>query len=377
LRRSVASSGTASLIRRGSEPIVAVILAGGAGTRLWPLANATQPKPFLPLLRGRSLFQETCRRITPVGDRRSILVVAGEQHQRWIRRQAPWLPPDRLILEGVGRGTAAAVALAALRIRQNLGDGVMIVLPADHWIEPAASLRSTLRRAIGAVESMNGLVTIGIPVRSADTGFGYVLPSGRPVAPGVRRAARFVEKPGPGRAERMARSGRFVWNSGIFVWRASTILEEIERHRADVLRPLQAWLRRATVRGTWRVPNSVLRRVPALPIDRAVLERSHRVLVARGTFRWSDLGTWDALAAHLTKDRHGNSGIGRRLTLDADGCLTVNEGGLNVLVGVRDLVVVRTKDVVLVCKRHASQRIRDVVARLHGRRGASLQRVRT
>ena len=162
-------------------------------------------------------------------------------------------------------------------------------------------------------------------------------------------------------------SGRYLWNSGIFVWRAGTILEELRRHSPAVLGPLESWARRRRA-GGWTVPARVLRRVPPLPIDRAVLEKSTRTLVMRAPFRWSDLGNWDALGGILAPDRRDNAGIGRVLGVGSSGCLGVNDGGLTVFVGVRDLVAVRSGHSVLVCDRGAAQRVRDAAEILRKRR---------
>ncbi len=342
-----------------------MILAGGAGTRLWPLARASRPKPFLPLLGGKSLFRLTYERVVPLFGPERILVVTGADLAVWVRRQAPEIPRRHLILEGTGRNTAASIALAALWIQAQQGDAVMAVLPSDHWIHPPGAFRSVLRRGIAAARSLGGLLTIGVPARSGDTGFGYIRP-GRGAGPrGIRRVERFVEKPGAAMARRMADGGGYLWNSGIFVWRATAILDQLRRHRPGVLRPLAAWARRAP-RTTWRVPPEVLRRVSVTPIDRAVLERSADLRVTRGGFRWSDLGNWSALGALLAKDRRGNAGIGRVLSVGASRCLGVNPGGLCAFVGVRDLVVVRSGEVVLVCHSGSAQAVRQAVRGLRG-----------
>lgn len=343
----------------------AVILAGGSGTRLWPLARAAQPKQFLPLFGRRSLFSLTCQRIAPLIPASRTLVVASARHARWVREQAPRLPSANLILEGLGRNTAAAIALAALWIRSRSGDGVMVVLPADHWIEPASKLRSAIRRAIAAVRGTNGLATIGVTPRGPETGFGYIRPIRGDAGGGLARIAGFVEKPDLARARRMVASGRYLWNSGIFVWGSGAIIQELRRHRPDVLRPLGRWAESAPTQ-SWSVPSSVLLRIPAVPIDRAVLERSENVRVARGWFSWSDLGTWSALGERLARDGNGNARDGRLCAFDSRECIAYNPDGLSVLVGVRDLVVARSGDALLVCHRGAVQTLREIPGLLRG-----------
>jgi mannose-1-phosphate guanylyltransferase/mannose-6-phosphate isomerase len=343
--------------------VFAVVLAGGAGTRLWPAARPDRPKQFLPLLGRESLFQQALRRVVPLVGRSRVLVVAGARHAAWVRRQAPDVPPGRILLEEIGRNTAASIALAALWITQHHGDAIMVVLPSDHWIHPATAFRSTLRAGIDAVRRTGRMLTIGVEARSAEAGFGYILPAGTAGGRGARRVARFIEKPDFERARRLARSGRYLWNSGIFVWRATTILERLGRHVPAVTRPLERWVARRR-RSSWRIPGAVLRRVPAEPIDRAVLERSRDLLVVRAGFRWSDLGNWSSLGVRLRKDRDGNAAIGRLESAGASGCVAVNRGGVTALVGVRDLVVVREGSAVLVGSLGAAQRVREIARRV-------------
>jgi mannose-1-phosphate guanylyltransferase/mannose-6-phosphate isomerase len=323
------------------------------------------PKPFLSLDGGASLFRRTYERIAPLVGRSRVLVVTAASDVSWVRRQAPEVPSRHILAEEVGRDTATAVALAAHWLRSRYGDSIMVVLPADHSIRPAVVFRSAMRSAIRAARALGGLVTLGVPPRSAETGLGYIRPAGREVMPGVRKVESFVEKPAAARAARMVRSGRYLWNSGIFVWKASSILQALERHRRDIATPVERWTRRAS-RGVWRAPAGVLRRIPRAPIDRAVLERSRELLVIRAPFDWSDVGSWDALGGLLHKDARGNAAIGRIVALDASRCLGVNGGGLTVFIGLQDVVAVRSGNVVLVCHRAAVQRVREVVRRLRG-----------
>ena len=343
---------------------MAVILAGGMGSRLWPLGRIGSPKPFLRLDRGVSLFRHTYERIVPLVGRSRVLVVTGAPDLIWVRRQAPEIPRQNILTEEVGRDTAAAIGLAAHWLRSRHGDAIMVVLPADHAIRPAAAFRSAIRRAIHAAREARRLVTLGVPPRSPDPGFGYIRPAGRELLPGVFKARAFVEKPPAARAARMIRSG-WLWNTGIFVWSATAILEALARHRPAVAAPLEEWARRRP-RGSWKVPAAVLRRVPRASIDRAVLERSPDVVVLRATFVWSDVGNWEAFGMLFRGRPGGNAGIGRVIAMDSRRCLGVNDGGLTVFVGLEGVVAVRSGDVVLVCRRIAAQQVREVVRRLQG-----------
>jgi len=348
-------------------PLFAVILAGGSGTRLWPVARHAQPKQFLPLLPGGTLFEQTYGRAVVLAGRPRVLVVAGERHAAQVHRQASGLPRSQVLLEETGRNTACSIALAALWIQRRCDEAVMVILPSDHHIASASEFKTVMRRAVHAARRFrDSLVTIGIRPRWADTGFGYIRSSPRPIEPGLRRVIAFVEKPSAPIAARLIRSPRVFWNSGMFVWSTTAILAELRRYRPDVLAPLEAWSRRAPS-SRWKIPRSVLRRVPDVPIDRAVLERSRETLLVTTSLRWSDVGNWAAIGDLLHGDRRGNRAMGHGLFLDSARCLAVNPGGVSVIVGATDIVAVRSGNSLLVCHRGAAQRVRDVVGDMRGR----------
>jgi len=345
----------------GRRSVYAVILAGGGGTRLWPLVGPDRPKPFLSIRGRQSLFQQTLRRVLPLVGRDRILVVAGREHDHWIRGQAAFLRPWQVILEGAGRNTAAAVGLAAHRLLDRDPGAIMIVLPADHWIEPPGRFRGTLARAVRAAATTGGLVTLGLPALRPDTGMGYIRPDpGRTANTGAKQVVAFIEKPDRVRAARMIAGGRWRWNSGIFVWRASAILAALRLHAPSIATSVARWARRGG--GRWSVPATVMRRIPALPIDRAVLERSSDVWMVEAPFRWSDVGSWDAVAALGPRDPSGNGGWERILAVDSERCFGVSDAGIVAFVGVRDIVAVRAGAAVLVCRRGATQAVRTIAA---------------
>ena len=343
--------------------VSAVILAGGRGERLWPRADRGRPKPFVPLFGGASLFQRTAARARTLAGAARVWVVCGDEQAAWVRRQAPWIPAGRVVRESSGRDTAASVALAALRLAREPDPGVMVVMPADHHVSPPGRFLAAVRRSAAAAAAAQALAVIGLRPKGGATGYGYIV-VGPPAGPaGVRRAEGFVEKPPSRRAARLARDGRHLWNSGVFIGRPATFLRELRSHAPRVLAPLERFARR---RGAWRVPRRVLASVPKTPFDRAVLERTSSLLVVRGRFHWSDLGTWAALAdlagAGPARGEGTTVSDGR-----ADGCAAFNPGGLTAFVGVRDVVVVREGRTVLVCRRGAAQRVREVARRLRGR----------
>jgi mannose-1-phosphate guanylyltransferase/mannose-6-phosphate isomerase len=334
-----------------------VILAGGGGTRLWPLSRRARPKPFLPLLGDESLFAATLRRLAPLIDQADIYVVAEERHLPLAQQQAPWLTANQLIGEPVGRNTSAAVALAALHIdRPN--DDVMAVLPADHRVADEDAFRRALATA-GQAAADGALVTLGIRPTEPVTGYGYIVAGDEGGAGEVRAVDRFVEKPTRERAEELLRHPNDVWwNAGIFVWRRDRILEALERHAAQVLDPLRA--------ATDLV--AVYPSVPSLSIDYAVMEPAAaegKVKVVPMDAGWSDVGDWRALRSELASAVGQVVSVGRSEDLGSSDVLVHSSGGrLVVTIGLRDTIVVDTPDVVLVADANRTQEVRAIVERL-------------
>ena len=351
----------------------AVVLAGGGGTRLWPLSRRARPKPFLPLLGEQSLFERTLARLAGLIDDPDTYVVAEARQLSLAAAQAPQLTSEQLIAEPRGRNTAAAVALAALSIERD-GDEVMVVLPADQLVEDDAGFRSALAAAEQAAGD-GSLVTLGVPPFAPETGYGYVL--GRPAgadAPGAPGAAggalaveRFVEKPTREVAvELLDWPGGAWWNAGIFVWRRDGLREALERHSPDVIEPLRAGLAAGTPL------NELYEALPQTSIDYALLEPAAlagQVRVVPLDVGWTDLGSWGALhaeltAANLPTDR-GVVAVGHHRDLDSrDVLVHSTTGRLVVTVGLAGTIIVDTPDVLLVCDADRAQDIRRVVDQL-------------
>ncbi len=344
----------------------AVVLAGGAGQRFWPRSRRARPKPLLRVVGGRTLLEATLERagrLAPPG--RTWLVCAAE-HAAPMRRAAG-LPPGRVLVEPCGRNTAMAVAWAACRIAAKDPEAVLAVLPADHHVPDARAFAAALRRAARAAQRAGVLVTLGVRPTRAETGYGYIQVGPAAPAPftGLHRVRRFVEKPSEARARRFVRNGGFLWNAGVFVWRAATILEEIGRWAPELDRAL-APLRRAPAARAAR--EAAYRRAPALPIDVAVLERSRRVWTLPVGFHWSDVGTWASLAEELGAGPGANRVVeGEAILEGADGNLVWGGRRPVALVGVEGLAVVDADDALLVARLDRSGAVRRVVERLHGR----------
>lgn len=332
-----------------------VVLAGGVGSRFWPLSTPQRPKQLLPLAGRDPLLVEQLKRLKPIAPPSRTLILTNASLVRAIGRAAPRIPRKNIIAEPKPAGTAAALAWAAHLIAERDGpDATMISVHADWAIGDADGFRDALTRAADAAEAHGGLATVGIVPDRAETGLGYVQP-GAAIGDGVWRVARFVEKPPRERAEELVRSGA-LWNSGIFVWRVGVFLSELQAHSPEVgpaLTKNSRSLRRFF--GAVKTP---------IAVDHAVLERSDKVLVLRGDFGWDDVGTWAALHRVRAHDAHGNAVVGDVHVLDAGNNVVHAEGHQVVLYGVNDLVVVASRGLTLVTTRDRSLDLKKLVESL-------------
>lgn len=328
----------------------AVVLAGGAGVRFWPLSREARPKPLLPLLGERTLLEAALARARAVADEGCVWLVCGRRHARAMKRVAA-LPARRVLVEPCMRNTAPAIALAAQRITREDPDALMAVLPADHRIEGEGAFRRVLRRG-ARVARAGCLVVFGVTPTRPETGYGYIR-LGREMqrasgSPGVYEVARFVEKPDAARARRYLSRGGFLWNSGIFAWRAELLLEEIARHAPRIHRAL-APLAGLSARALSGRLADAYRRLPACSIDTAVLEKSNRLCCLPVDFRWSDIGNWRALAeAAGVNAQRSRVLAGEAQLLQAPGNLVMAGARPVFLLGVSNLVVVDAEDALLV-----------------------------
>ena len=337
----------------------AVILAGGGGTRLWPLSRQARPKPFLPLLGPESLFQATLARISPLIKPEDVYVVAAQGHLPLVREQAPWLKSHQLLGEPVGRNTAAAVAYAALAIDRPAED-VMAVLPADHVVADDDAFRTGLAMAGEAAGDGKSIVTLGILPTGPATGYGYIVAADNEPTQAVRQVDRFVEKPTRERAEELLRHSKGTWwNAGIFIWRRDRILKALDHHAESIFVPLRD--------GLANLP-SVYPTLPSISIDYAVMEpvaAEGKVKVVPVECGWNDVGDWRALREELAGHPGEVVSVGRADDLGSSDVLVHSSGGrLVVTIGLRDMIVVDSPDVVLVCDADRTQEVRKIVEQL-------------
>jgi len=343
----------------------ALIIAGGRGTRFWPESRAGRPKPLFAIDGKRSLLQDTIARTQPLIPRERIFVlVSAEQREPFRRALRGLIPPRNLIVEPAGRGTAVAIAYGAAVIAGRLGaETVIAVMPADHYVTPPAGFRSTIARALSLAADHDAIVAVGVIPTRPETGYGYQKIGGA-VGAGFK-VDRFVEKPGPARARQMVKSGRFLWNVGIFVMRIAMLARELAEHAPGLARAMGRF---ATLSAT-ELPRAY-RKLEFDSFDRVVAEKSKRVLSVRAGFRWFDVGSWEGLWEAMRAGGDGNVMVGNVIALGAEGVLARGGERLMVLVGVNDLVAVDTGDAILIARRSQSQEIRRVTEEL-ARRGLS------
>lgn len=344
--------------------ILPVVMAGGSGTRLWPLSRELYPKQFLHLGGEHTMLQSTLLRLQglPV---QSCLVIGNEQHRFLIAEQLRQINAlgQNILLEPVGRNTAPAIALAALHALRQGDDPLLLVLAADHVIEDQAALHEAIGHA-ARLATQDHLVTFGVVPDRPETGYGYVQ-QGEPVGHGACRVAAFVEKPSAERAAAYLAGGQHLWNSGMFMFRASRYVEELEKFRPDILQACRLSLQQAdTDLNFIRARREAFEACPSDSIDYAVMEKTDAAVVVPLRAGWSDVGAFAALWDVLPKDAEGNALSGDVMALDCHDSLVMAESALVATIGVRDLVVVQTKDAVLVAARDKAQEVKAIVTRL-------------
>ncbi len=350
-----------------SDKAYAVIMAGGSGSRFWPLSRRSRPKQLLALGPDeRSLLRATAERVWDVLPAERTLVVTSEELREQVERELPELAPGQILAEPVGRNTAPCIGWAATHVKRLDEDGIMAVLPADHYIGETDAYVETLRRGLEAA-THGDYVTIGIRPARAETGYGYI-EVGAELDPGVFRARRFVEKPNRRRAEQFVANGNFLWNSGMFFFLASRILEAIDLHLPGLAGELRRYDEAAKAGNEAAAVQQTYANLPAVSIDHGIMEKVSAVSVVPGSFEWSDLGSWTSAWELAPQDEHANVLPADGIAVDASGnFVAAPKGKLVALVGVDDLVVVDSGDALLIVPRERAQDVREVVAALRER----------
>jgi mannose-1-phosphate guanylyltransferase len=349
--------------------VYALIMAGGVGTRLWPLSRRDRPKQALKLVGERTMFEHAVDRIAPLIQPEHILVVAGAEHVEVLAAQAPELPLENFIVEPEGRGTAPCIGLGAIHLYRQDPEAIMAVLTADHFISKVDRFRQALTAAAQVAEHGH-LVTLGITPSFPSTGYGYIQQGERMEdAEGlpVFRAERFAEKPGLETAIHMVESGEYSWNSGMFIWRVDRILEEFQRQMFDL------YVQLAEIQATLGTPgyeatlNRVWHQVIRQTIDYGVMEGAQDVAVIPADIGWSDVGSWASLLELLPVDADGNTIVGQHVGIDTHDTLVFGGERLVATIGLEGMVIVDTENAVLICAKEREQEVRAIVRELEAR----------
>lgn len=350
-----------------SNPIYALILAGGSGQRFWPLSRRDRPKQLLRLISERTLLEETVARLESFVSNERILILTNIEQEKTVRELLKDFPKQNIIAEPAKRDTAAAVALGAGWVAARDHSATMLAFPADHVIADRAAFHDTMKTAAAAAEETGALVTIGIKPTWACPGFGYIeqgepvrLRDGGKIA--VHRVMRFREKPNVDLAESFLRKGNFRWNAGMFVWSVPTVLSEFNRHAPELAHFIS---KVRTSKDLGKILHDQFAKLPRTSFDYAIMEKAERVLVVEASFDWDDVGSWQAVARYCKKDAHGNAANSALTALDSSDNIIFSEGDTTIaLLGVQNLIVVRTADAILICHRHEAEKIKNLVGKL-------------
>lgn len=351
----------------------AVIMAGGSGTRFWPASRKALPKQFLQVQGERTLLQATADRCRPLLAPENTWVITNQAYAAETQQQLPDLAAAQMLLEPVGRNTAPCIGWAAWSIAARDPEAILVVMPADHVISPAEVFQETLSQACELVtQRPETLVLLGIPPQYPATGYGYIR-RGAPLtatafATGPWEVAAFKEKPTATVAAEYLASGEYFWNSGIFIWRASTILQSLQQYEPRLWELLQQCPTDPTLPGAVEVMADLFPRMPAISIDYAVLERARSVSLIEAPFTWDDVGSWEAIARLAGADEHGNTLQGRVCALEtSNSILRSTEEHLLAAYGLVDCLVVQTPTATLIAKRNDENALRQLVAELERR----------
>lgn len=350
--------------------LYATILAGGGGTRFWPYSRVQSPKQFLVLQETHSLLQMTVRRIIPLIPLERIVVITAAHLQTQTQEQLPELPAANVLIEPVGRNTAAAIGLAAQHLLTQDRDATMVVLPADHAIANEQAFHTSVQQAANAAHVSHGLIALGIRPTYAATGYGYMqvgapLPEALPSP--IYQVLQFTEKPSAEVAQRFVDSGQYLWNCGIFVWEAATIWQEMTIYLPDLVQGLQAYLTASQTHTDSDHLRHLYMQLPDISIDYGVLEHSSRISALPVSFVWYDVGSWRALSDLHAPDADGNVVFGRHIGRDTQNSLIYSPTKLVTTIGVNNLIVVCADDVILICPKDRDQEVRELVHLLRQR----------
>ncbi len=347
--------------------VYALIMAGGVGSRFWPRSREKTPKQFLEIIQKGTMIQNTVHRVSTLVSPDHTLIVTNKVQKSMIVKQLPKIPAENVILEPIGRNTAPCIGLAALFIRRLDPDAVMLALPSDHIMQDEKEFQRVMRLAIWVAYESKNLVTIGIQPTRPETGYGYIQvvddqEEENPYSSrGVHKVKTFAEKPNHETAKQFLKSGDFLWNSGMFIWKVDAILREIEHFLPDTWKELEKIDAAIGSDSYEHVVETAYRTIRNISIDYGVMEKANDVYVIPGNFGWSDVGTWDEVYRISGKDEHGNSVTGKTYLQGTKDSLIYAGNKFVGAIGVEGLIIIASDDAILICKKGESQDVKEIV----------------
>jgi len=348
--------------------ITSLIMAGGKGERFWPKSRTNLPKQFLNISGNKSMIQQAVQRLEKLMNIQRIFVVTNELYAELIRAQIPHLPAENIIIEPVGRNTAPCIALSTLYIEERYPDSTIIVLPSDHIIKNEDEFVDILRTATEVSQQGENIVTLGITPTYPETGYGYIESSNEKTVVNsleVHKVNRFVEKPDSDTAKDYLLAGNYFWNSGMFIWKSSTILKNFERYMPELYGITLNIKMNMSEGAPPEYLNREFMQMPDVSIDYGIMERAERIYVIPCKFGWDDVGSWNALDRINDRDDNGNVIRGNILNIDTKRCIIEsNNGKLVATLGIEDLIVVDTEDVTLICSKEKAQEMKLLIKEL-------------
>ena len=346
----------------------AVIMAGGSGTRFWPWSRENTPKQLLKIVCERSMLQHAIDRITPAFKPENILIITNKLHKEQIQKHVPQIPISNIVAEPIGRDTAPCIGLAATIIQKISPNSIMVVMTADHIIEPANRFIKVIETAVNVVSKNNSLLTVGIKPTELSISYGYIHRGNQVLKENnfmVYEVKSFKEKPDKTTAQNFINTGEYYWNSGIFVWQTSKILECLSQYTPKLALGLERIGIALGTKSEWTTMEKEYQNFEKISIDYAVMEKAKDIIVIEADFKWDDIGSWYAIERWNKKDSLGNTILGIHHGTDTHSCIIVNnEQHLITTIGISDLIIVHTKDATLICNKQSAEQVKKLVEEL-------------
>jgi mannose-1-phosphate guanylyltransferase len=336
-------------------------MAGGVGSRFWPRSKKKTPKQLLKIFGERTMIQETVKRLEGIVKNENIYVITSKIQKTGVLTQLSQLPVENIIEEPFGRNTAACIGLASVLIKKKDPDAVTLVLPSDHIIEGEKEFHDTLLKSAEFANEERGLITIGIHPSRPETGYGYIQIDEKPVTEGVFKVLTFAEKPNYSTAVRFIESGDFFWNSGMFIQRADVILDEMKLHMPELHEGLIKIQDAIGTKEYMDVLTNVYGRLKKISIDYGIMEKSKKVYLTKGNFKWSDVGSWEAVYELSKKDGNQNAKVGKVYIESSVNSFIYSPDKFVALIGVENLIVINNDDSLLICRRDKAQDVKNVI----------------